>query len=69
LTLLSKLCADCKGQNGFQVQPQRWVVERTFTWLMRYRRLVRDYEQRPDVSEAMIYIALGSTLLHRMGFQ
>jgi putative transposase len=35
---------------------------------MRYRRLVRDFEQRLDVSEAMIYIALGSTLLHRMRF-
>ena len=58
-----------QGQDGFQVQPRRWVVERTFAWLMRYRRLVRDYEQRLDVSEAMIYIALGSTLLHRMRFR
>ena len=58
-----------QGQNGFQVQPRRWVVERTFAWLMRYRRLVLDYEQRLNVSEALIYIALGSTLLHRMGFR
>lgn len=58
-----------QGQNGFQVQPRRWVVERTFAWLMRYRRLARDYEQRLDVSEPMIYIALSSTLLHRMGFR
>jgi hypothetical protein len=36
---------------------------------MRYRRLVRDYEQRLDVSEAMIYIALGSSLLQRMRFR
>jgi putative transposase len=36
---------------------------------MRYRRLVRDYEQRLDVSEALIYIALGSSLMHRMGFR
>jgi putative transposase len=58
-----------QGQSAFQVQPRRWVVERTFGWLMRYRRLVRDYEQRLDVSEAMIYIALGSSLLHRIRFR
>lgn len=58
-----------QGQTGFQVQPRRWVVERTFAWLMRYRRLVRDYEQRLDVSTAMIYLALGSTLLHRIRFR
>jgi transposase len=41
----------------FQVLKRRWVVERTFGWLMRYRRLARDYERRPDSSEAMIYWA------------
>jgi hypothetical protein len=35
----------------------RWVVERTFGWLMRYRRLARDYERRTDHHEAMIYWA------------
>ncbi|HZD74702.1 MAG TPA: transposase, partial [Actinomycetota bacterium] len=35
----------------------RWVIERTFGWLMRYRRLARDYERRPANSEAMIYWA------------
>ncbi|RSZ56554.1 IS5 family transposase [Massilia atriviolacea] len=58
-----------QGQICFKVQPRRWVVERTFAWLMRYRRLVRDYEQRLDVSEAMMYIALGSSLLHRIRFR
>jgi transposase len=48
---------------GFKVAPRRWVVERTFGWLTRWRRLVRDYEQRLDVSEAMIHVALGSLLL------
>ncbi|MES2258906.1 MAG: IS5 family transposase [Pseudomonadota bacterium] len=57
------------GQIGFQVQPRRWVVERTFAWLMRYRRLVRDYEQRIDVAENMLYLALGSLLMHRMRFR
>jgi putative transposase len=36
---------------------------------MRYRRLVRDYEQQLDVSQAMMYIALGSSLLHRIRFR
>lgn len=58
-----------QGRTGFPVQPRRWVVERTFAWLMRYRRLVRDYEQRLDVSQAMMYIALGASLLNRMRFR
>ena len=40
-------------QKGFQVLPRRWVVERSFGWMTRWRRLVRDYEARIDVSEAM----------------
>lgn len=43
---------------GFQVLPRRWVVERTFGWLIRSRRLSRDYERRTDNSEAMIKIAM-----------
>lgn len=51
---------------GFKILPRRWVVERTFGWMTRWRRLVRDYETRIDVSEAMIHIALGSLLLRRI---
>lgn len=51
---------------GFKVLPRRWVVERSFGWLTRYRRLVRDYEARLDVSEAMIYAAMGSLLVRRI---
>jgi transposase len=54
------------GEPGFKVLPRRWVVERSFGWMMRWRRLVRDYEQRLDVSEAMIYVATGSLLLRRI---
>lgn len=54
------------GQDGFKVQPRRWVVERTFGWLMRWRRLVRDYEQRIDVSQNMIYVAMGALLMRRL---
>jgi transposase len=49
---------------GFEVLPRRWVVERTFGWMTRWRRLVRDYEEHIDCSEAMIHVALGS-ILHR----
>jgi putative transposase len=51
---------------GFAVLPRRWVVERTFGWMMRWRTLVRDYEIRIDVSQAMIHVALGSLLLRRI---
>lgn len=54
------------SEPGFRVLPRRWVVERTFGWMMRWRRLVRDYEQRIDVSQAMIHVALGSLLLRRI---
>lgn len=52
--------------NGFTVLPRRWVVERTFGWKTRWRRLLRDYETRIDVSEAMIHVALGSLLPRRI---
>jgi transposase len=55
----------CDKDPGFKVLPRRWIVERTFGWMTRWRRLVRDYEQRLDVSEAMILIAMGSLLLRR----
>src|SRR5205823_389680 len=47
---------------GFVLLPQRWVVERTFAWLGRYRRHSRDYERRTASSEAMIQISM----IHRM---
>lgn len=50
---------------GFEVLPRRWVVERTFGWMIRWRRLVRGYERRIDVSTAMILVAMGGNLLRR----
>ncbi|MDY6799374.1 MAG: IS5 family transposase [Pseudomonadota bacterium] len=44
-------------QKGFVVQPKRWVVERTFAWLSRFRRLNRDYEREPKSSESMVNVA------------
>lgn len=51
---------------GFKVLPRRWVVERTFGWMTRWRRLVRDYERRIDVSGGMMLIAMSSLLLRRV---
>jgi putative transposase len=50
---------------GFQVLPKRWIVERTFAWFGRYRRLSKDYEKLTESSEAMIYLASIHTLLKR----
>lgn len=51
-----------EGAVGFEVQKWRWVVERTFGWFNRYRRLSKDYEHNPKSSEAWIYV----TAVHRM---
>jgi putative transposase len=52
--------------SGFKVLPRRWVVERTFGWLMRHRRLVRDYEQSETSAQAWIYIAMIGIQLRRL---
>jgi putative transposase len=46
--------------------PKRWIVERTFGWLNRYRRLSKDYEELPQTSEVMILIAMSHLMLRRM---
>jgi putative transposase len=51
---------------GFEVLPRRWVVERTFGWLMRQRRLVRDYETTATSAEAWVYIAMIRIQLRRL---
>jgi len=55
----------CDKLVGFHVLPRRWVVERTFGWLGRYRRLSKDYEYLTESSEAMIYIAMIQLMLRR----
>jgi len=52
--------------SGFQVLPRRWVVERTFAWLGRYRRLSKDYEALPATEEAWISLAMSSLMLARL---
>lgn len=51
---------------GFALLPRRWVVERTFGWLMKQRRLVRDYERLAESSECFIYIAMCRLMLKRL---
>jgi putative transposase len=52
---------------GFKVHPRRWVVERTFGWLVRYRRLVIDHEQLPETSQAMVLAAMTHLMIRRLG--
>lgn len=54
-----------RGADGFEVTPKRWIVERTFGWLNRYRRLSKDYEELPETSEVMILIAMTHLMLQR----
>lgn len=54
------------GQTGFAPLPRRWVVERTFAWFGRYRRLSKDYEQNVASSEAFLYLAMIHLMLHRL---
>lgn len=55
-----------KDQNGFQVLPKRWIIGRTFAWLVRQRRLARDYERLPESSEAFIYAAMIRLMLRKL---
>src|SRR5215472_3583428 len=55
-----------EGAKGFVKLPQRWVVERTFAWLGRSRRLSKDYEREPASSEAMIQASMTHLMLRRL---
>ncbi len=54
---------------GFQLLPHRWIVERTFAWLNRFRRLSKDYERLPSSGEAMVYIAMITLMTRRLAKQ
>jgi putative transposase len=55
-----------KGAKGYQVLPRRWVGERTFAWLCRFRRLSKDYESLPETSEAWAYAAMIHVMAWRL---
>lgn len=55
-----------EGTKGFQVEPKRWIVERTWTWLENARILTRDYERLPQNHEGMIYVVMIRLMLRRL---
>ena len=55
------------GVKGFVLLPKRWIVERTFAWLGRYRRLSKDYEGLAETTEAWMWIAMIHLMLKRLG--
>lgn len=61
-----KVTTTANAPKGFKVHPRRWVVERTFGWLVSYRRLGKDYERHTETSEAMIYAAMIHLMLRRL---
>jgi transposase len=66
LRILLEIVKRPDDQKGFSVLPKRWIVERTFGWLMKQRRLVRDYEYLPETSESFIYLAMIRLMLRRL---
>nr|WP_228035392.1 IS5 family transposase [Oculatella sp. LEGE 06141] len=58
-----------RSEAGFVILPKRWIVERTFGWLSQNRRLSKDYELLPEMSEAMIQGAMIRLMLQRLGGQ
>ena len=54
------------GSTGFVLLPRRWVAERTLGWLGRWRRLAKEYEELPEVSETMVKLAMIRVMLHRL---
>ncbi len=55
-----------KGAKGFELEPKRWIVERTWTWLENARVLTRDYETLPENHEGMIYVVMIRLMLRRL---
>jgi transposase len=66
LRLMIEVVRKPADQQGFAVLPRRWVVERTLSWLMRCRRLVRDYERLPESHEAMVKWAMIGLMTRRL---
>lgn len=55
-----------EAKRGFVLLPRRWVVERSFAWAARWRRLAKDYERLPDVVAGLHFVAFVSLMLHRL---
>ena len=55
-----------EAKRGFVLLPRRWVVERSFAWVARFRRLARDYERLPETVVGLHFLAFACLLLHRL---
>ena len=66
LRLIVEIVKRSDDLTGFHVLPRRWVVERTFAWISKRRRCVRDYETLPEHHEAMVHIAMIMTMSRRL---
>lgn len=55
-----------EGKRGWELLPKRWVVERTFGWLGRWRGLAREYDYLPETTEAKILLAMSRLMLNRL---
>ena len=66
LSIVVAIVKPRKRTRGFKVQPRRWVVERTFGWLTRWRRLNRNYEHTLASSRAVVQIALIGMMVRRL---
>lgn len=66
LSLTVEVVKRTAGMSGFVVLPRRWVAERTFAWISKSRRCVRDYETLPEIHEAMVYISSIMTMSRRL---
>ncbi len=55
-----------EAKHGFVLMPRRWVVERSFAWVARFRRLARDYERLPETVAGLHFLAFACLLLHRL---
>lgn len=62
-----EVVARTPGVRGFAVLPKRWIVERTFGWLSRNRRMSKDYERKVQTSETLIAVAMIRLLVARLG--
>jgi len=66
LNLTIEIVKRSDNTHGFQLLHRRWVVERTFAWLVKHRRLVRDYETKPEHHQALVHIAMTMTMSRRL---
>ena len=65
-TVINRACGSWAAKQGFVLLPRRWVVERSFGWLARFRRLARDYERLPTTLAGLHFLTFAILMLKRM---